>query len=169
MKTYSIISQPTTVDIQDKEIVEKILKGMVSAYEKGQKAAETGNWLDFSTDLFESSKSVVTSFLAKGNNSSNDTVSEMDELLLAFIVIESQISHLYAESMDLLITVNGIIEGILNIHQQTLNTNILSQETTEKMVDKINALYFPEQKVGIEKKDLMNDNVGICRWMSNQM
>ena len=139
---------------------------MVSAIEKGKKAADSNDWMEFSKDLFQSSKSVVTSFLANNGTNPNSTISARDDLLLAFTVIESQISDLYSEAMFLLTTVNEMIDGILNVHQQTLNSDILTQKTTEKMVDKINKLYWPEQKVATSKVDLMNDNIGILRWVS---
>ena len=100
-------------------------------------------------------------------NETSENVSDMDQYLLAFIVIESQISHLYSQAMLLLTNVNQMLDhGLLDIHQQSLNSKILPKLSAEMMVDQINNHYHGTRKVSTQKKDLLNDSIGIFRWAS---
>ena len=170
--TYTIISPPTTKNLQQNQIIQELVKGMVLSVEKAKKPIKSGDWTDFRDQMFNHTEIALTSLLNSngGNGTTNETsenVSDMDQYLLAFIVIESQISHLYSQAMLLLTNVNQMLDhGLLDIHQQSLNSKILPKLSAEMMVDQINNHYHGTRKVSTQKKDLLNDSIGIFRWAS---
>ena len=163
---YTIVSNPLTVQIDQKSKMKDVIKGFIAAFDSFEKAEKTGQYLDFAEDILDHG-AVAIKYVYTGLNT-NSTPSIYDEYLLAFITIESQISYLHSKADLLLHKVNQMIEGVLNLDKGSVDYKLLSQPTLDKMVSKIDDYCYPTAKYAYGK-NVDKDSIGVVKWISNTM
>ena len=126
-------------------------------------AVKDSKWIEFSFTLFEDVSNLLTT--VRPQNVSG-VVSDYDEYLLAWHVVESQHNSLYSRSLNLYHKADIYENGILNSNSETtLSEKILPQKSINEMIDSVNArLISSNKKVGVSKHDAKKQTVPLIRY-----
>ena len=151
---YTLVSIGKSVFVEDTSKVEQFATGLLYGFEKGADAVKTENYLQFAASLFQDLSSLKID-KKKSTATTNGSITQQEDYLLSFIVIQSQNSILYNRALNLLHRAQILCNGILDPKKTSVDSTIFDQGTMNEMLTSVSAKLPINKKIAFKKEDAL--------------